>query len=294
MNQYFDDKKIATICSIGIAIVLIIAIVVIVSLWRNAFSIPDTTNQIVDTTTSENTGIGTYETVNMTRQLQIQAYVTQIATAFQAEDIETIYNMVSPDYLEYFSMDKDTLKTSLENKGIYGKKIEMSDVTASTLKGYTIMTISYSTNNGKITGNLNVIERSPNNFKIAFDDFIMYIKDPVEYIVDGFKLTLSNQVYFTNSIRMAANLKNMNTDTYIINTNGLYENHYLKLSNGAEYRTLSSILIGEERRMEPGSEMNYRLEFSLPTNSYSSIRSILIKDIANEKTNISKTYEFEL
>ena len=59
MNQYFDDKKIATICSIGIAIVLIIAIVVVVTLWKNAFSIPDTTNQIVDTTTSENTGIGT-------------------------------------------------------------------------------------------------------------------------------------------------------------------------------------------------------------------------------------------
>lgn len=295
-DDMINDRRFVIFCTIGIVIVSIIAIVAIGFVWKKNFFGDQTTevsgeNNITNTKSAE---LGKYTAQTTTAKQQLDNYTIEIATMIMNADIDRLYKKLDSGYVKYFSYDQDKFRNLLEKKGYFGKKVNMLSYKSATLKNKNIYNISLATVDGKINGTFNIIESSPNNYSIAFDDFVLYEQEPKEYIQDGIQFIVYDQVWYNSRYTLKAKLKNLNDDSYIINANRLYENNYLRLSTGNDIRTLSTVVSGDYVKLEKDHEMNYLLEYSIPELSYMQIKSYIVKDIKSEKTNIVKDYIFEI
>lgn len=297
MNDFFDDRRLVVACIIGIVVVLTISIISITVVWQT--NLGGTTSSTSNEVTGESTAniesdIGKYKVVNVSDEAQLKKYAVDLADNLEFGNIDALYELLDSGYVEYFKVTKESLKAKLEGKGILGKKLEMSDYVYTNLNGKRIYSLKYSNADNSLNGSINIIENSPNNYSIALDDFVAYDKTPREFIKDGFKFTIYDQAWFNTKYKLKATFKNLNEGSYVVNSSRLYENNYIKLSNLAEVRTLTTVLAGDSVRLDKGSEMNYSLEFNISEFSFSTIKSFIIKDVKSVDTDISKDYEFEI
>lgn len=296
MEDFFEDKRVVVACVIGIAIVLIISITSIILIWKNnivdATNVPD--NNVLINKENVDTELGKYSNVNATRDSQIRMYILDVTSRIQSGEVNQIYEKLDPDYIEYFKLSKSSFEQKLNGKMILGKKLNMSKYKYATLNGKTVYIVDYSSIDSYISGKINIIERSPNNYTIAFDDFVAYEKEPKVLVKDGLSLTISNQAWFNSRYTLNAKLKNLNDTNYIINSEKTYENNYLVLATGKEVRTMSSVVAGESVELPKDAEMNYTLEFNISELSFGAIDSFLIKDIKSGATGIAQNYTFKI
>lgn len=296
MEDFFEDKRIIVACAIGIAVVLVISITSIVLIWRNNLGISSNVpeNNVLIDNSNIDTGIGKYSRINATRESQIRIYMLDIITRIQSGDINQVYEKLDPEYIEYFKLSKSSFEQKLNGKMILGKKLNMSKYKYSSLNGRAVYIVDYSSIDSYISGKINIIERSPNNYTIAFDDFIAYEKEPKVLVKDGLSFTISDQAWFNSKYILKAKLKNLNDTSYIVNSEKLYENNYLVLATGVEVRTMSSVVAGDSVELKKDAEMNYSLEFNISELSFGSIDSFLIKGIKSSTTGISQDYKFKV
>ncbi len=296
MEGFFDDKRVLVACIVGIIIVVTLALIAIVFIWNtNVFNNANAENEIIDTTEiTKNSDIGIYKTVSLSQEDIINRYASKIAYVLQYGTISDIYDILDPSYAQYYNLTESDLENKIRGKDIMGKALDMKKYSLTSLTDRKVYTITYSTDNGKNTGTFNVIELSPNRYGIAFDDFKAYYKEEKEIINDGLKVTLYDQVIFNDKYSLKATLKNLNDEEYIINTNGAYENCYIRLNNSNDIRTNTTVLSGNSVTLGKNDELNYNLEFGILNFSYSTAKSIVFKDISSSNNGIVKEYEFDI
>lgn len=293
MRNFFTERRILVLCVIGIILALILSFTTITSIWKKNLSGAPSENSSNNTTYS-NSGIGVFETVNVSDEAQVKKYVAHIAETLELGNFDDIYSMVDPGYLKYFKITKDSLKSRLSSKGVMNIKLNMSGYKKGTIESMNVYSVDYASTDNSITCNINIVEKSPNNYTIAFDDFVTYIEEPREFIRDGLKFTIYDQAWFKSRYVLKAKLENLNEDSYVVNASRLYENCYVKLSNSNEKRTSSSVLSGESVTLNKNDGMNYDLSFDISELGFSSIKSFILKDIRSVSTGIVKNYEFEI
>lgn len=293
MSDMFEDKRVLVACTIGIAVVLVISMTSIMFIWKNNLMPKETPENTTDIVSVQDTGLGKYSGAIVTRETQLKMYVSDLVSKIQSNDIDSLYELLDPGYIEYFNVTKTSLEENLKSKMILGKKLEMSKYKFANASDKNVFVVEYSSLDSYINGKINIIEKSPNNYFIAFDDFISYDKEPKTFVKDGLSLTVSNQVYFSSKYLLDATFKNLNETSYIYNSNNLYENNFLLLNNSKEIRTLSTVVSGDSVELAKNAEIKYKLEFNISELSFSTIEGILIKDIKSSTTNIAQDYTFK-
>lgn len=295
MSDIFDDKRVLVACIAGIAIVLVISMTSIIFIWKNNLvpqnNVPNDINNI-GIVSEGNTNIGKYSVVTVSREAQLKVYASDLIQKIQSSDIDGIYELLDPGYVEYFNVTKTSLEQNLKSKMILGKKLEMPKYKFANTGDKNVFVVEYSSLDSYINGKINIIEKSPNNYSIAFDDFIAYDKEPKNFVQDGLSLTVSNQVWFSTRCSFDVTFKNLNETSYIYNSNGSYENNYLILGSGTELRTLSTVVSGDSIELAKNAEIKYKLEFNISELSFATVKGILVKDIKSSVTGITQDYTF--
>lgn len=277
--------------ALGVVVVITTAILLLVIIWKPKNETGRNSEKKIET----NNSIGNYNRISFSEDDQIKEYVEDIMMYLSTENIDQIYNMTSEEYLKYFELDKAELKKRLVEKGIlsnvvYSDKYEVINLGKSKLIRINVL----SHKSGAIDEKINIIEYSPNNYKIAFDRFVYNDIKEKEYIREGLNFVVYNQVMFDNLYKISLSIENNTEDNVVLNSKQEHEIFYLDTDSGIEYKPTVSMLYGNITPINPSSSMNFTLSFNVTDTTMNSISSIIVKNVLLEKTDITTDIELTL
>lgn len=289
MENERTETKIVVLCVLAAVCVIVIAIIVLIGIWTGNDDEKVQEEQVVSTS------LGYFHNVQVTEEEQVTKYSESIITFLTNKNIDTIYDMTNPEYLEYFNLDKAGLKKVLENKGLYGTVLTTNKYSSTTVDSNNYFRIPLSSsNNDYVDDTVNVIEYSPNDYKIAFDKFIFYKKEPIKYIREDLEITVSKQVAFDSRYNVTVSITNNTDDTVYINKNEAYEFIYLVNTSGNEIGTATHLYAGQAVAISKKKTINMNLSFSLDDMAIGTMKSIKIKGVATSKTGITTDIELSI
>lgn len=284
-----NGSKILILCMLGIVAIIIIAIYLLISIWKPEPVNDNTKNENNKEETSQvSTKIGTYSNKVVKEDENIVDYSENINNGLFTSNIDYVYSITSPEYLSYFNLDKEGLKQLLIQKGMYGKSLEMSSYVSKKLNNNRIFRINVkSDENGLIDDSINIIENSPNNYKIAFDRFLHYDKEPIEYIREELKITISEKAVFDTLLKVRLSITNTTDNSVVINQKQSYECIYLNAYGEKTYTPSVSPISSRIITIEKGSTFNFNLTFNIDDLSADKIKEIKLKDVTVNKTGVN-------
>jgi len=289
MENERNETKIIILCVLAAICVVTISIIVLVGIWT------DNDEEEADKVQVASTSLGTFQNMQVSMDEQVAKYSENIIAFLTTKNIDKIYNMTNPEYLEYFKLDKAGLKKVLENKGFYGTVLTTDEYNSTTVDSNNCFRVSLSSsNNDYVDGTVNIIEYSPNDYKISFDRFIFYKKEPIKYIREDLVITVSEQVAYDSMYNVTISITNNTDDTVYLNNKEAYEFIYLVNTAGNEIGTSTHLYAGQSVSILKNKTINMNLGFSLKDMAIGTIKSIKIKDVETSKTGITTDIELDI
>lgn len=280
------DKKIVIILMVSISFIVILFGYLMYYIWKPSSS--------DDNITTEQQEINYYEFTSYTTEDVITEYFNEISTYFLSEDKENIYNFTSEDFLNEKNFDADELYDYLDKKGILNtlitcteyKVIEHYDL------GY-VYELNLLTNNN-VNEKILIIEESPNNYKISFDNYIYETYPDVSMTINGLKFTVDKIKEYTTKLYITMSFENTTQDNIVINNKYNYEAIYLSFSDSNTILHSNSWLSGSPRTIKPNEIIKYEFIYDISELSGGSITSITVLDVLNDSTKEETSIEYEI
>lgn len=289
MENERNETKIIILCVLAAICVVTISIIVLVGIWT------DNDEEEADKVQVTSTSLGAFQNMQVSMDEQVAKYSENIITFLTTKNIDKIYSMTNPEYLEYFKLDKAGLKKVLENKGFYGTVLTTDEYNSTSVDSNNCFRVGLSSsNNDYVDGTVNIIEYSPNDYKIAFDRFIFYKKEPIKYIREDLVITVSEQVAYDTMYNVTISITNNTDDTVYLNNEEAYEFIYLINTSGNEIGTATHLYAGQTVSILKNKTINMNLSFSLDDMAIGTIETIKIKDVETSKTGISTDIELDI
>ena len=288
-----NPKLFITVVITGMALIVIIVIVLLVLIWSPKKS--TASGNIDSAEQTENIGAGTYNYNITTEQQVVEKYCADILDTLSMQNKDDIYEICSEDYISYRNFNEDTLYESLQKKGLIGKLLKFYGYSVSLHNRYgKVFEIEIGTYDSYLRDKILLIEYSPRNYKIAFDGFIGENNSKKEIIRDGIKVTINNIQEFTSNIKLKFSINNVSNSDLVLNTQGNYENIYLKLNSGQEVKMSSVWLSGVTKTLTPNTTFNLDLQFTTGYLQSGLVKAIVIKDVYNDISKETKDIEFPI
>ena len=294
MDDNIKDQKISILIIMVSGIVIIIALSLLVLLWttslNNALEAPQEESQA-----NKDYPLGEFGLVSVSTSEQIAKYGNIISTYLGVGDYESLYNYVDQEYIEEYNLTVEGLKSLLESKGILNKNLVIDDYQNTTFDNEKIYRVNIvSSDNNSISDYLIIKEKSPGDFSIFFDEFVGIDKSPQEFVRDELQITVTNQKYYTTHYSATLKIKNNSQSNIILNYSNSYDPVYVMIGSNSEERNRLTTFGGAQKVLEPNTELNFNVDFIIPDLSYTLIRGFRIKDVYIEKSQNTKTIEFEI
>ena len=294
MDDNIKDQKISILIIMVSGIVSIIALSLLVLLWttslNNALEAPQEESQA-----NKDYPLGEFGLVSVSTSEQIAKYGNIISTYLGVGDYESLYNYVDQEYIEEYNLTVEGLKSLLESKGILNKNLVIEDYQNTTFDNEKIYRVNIvSSDNNSISDYLIIKEKSPGDFSISFDEFVGIDKSPQEFVRDELQITVTNQKYYTTHYSATLKIKNNSQSNIILNYSNSYDPVYVMIGSNSEERNRLTTFGGAQKVLEPNTELNFNVDFIIPDLSYTLIRGFRIKDVYIEKSQNTKTIEFEI
>lgn len=274
------DFIVARILLISIFVAIIIAIILIINVWRN---FGDGISGENDMQTTENLDIGTFKVESYDTDYAIQKYLEKINGYLLNSDSQSLYNLLSDDYKEYYSYTQEDLYSNLKGKNVFGKQFIAAEYVYNKVENKNIYKVKLNSNDNTTSLDINIIEESPNKFKISLDEFIMKSDRNTEQTINGLTLNIKDVVYFNNRITSNATLTNSNNYNVIVNYQALNEDIYYRINNSnnenVDYLTEASVFNGEIKVIQPNSDIALKFDLHTDSNIFDSIDYLVIKDV---------------
>lgn len=290
MNLIENDKRKYLILVIlsGILAVLVF-IAVIIFIWTRP--IIKSEEQIK----TENKKLGSYSKSNFSLEDQVKVYSALLTAKLSANDSAELYQILNEEFIKFNSFNKESFNMYLSQKEVYEKKLVLKEYKNLKFGNENIIKLSFETNDlENVNQSVTVFEKSPNNYTIAFDNFIAYIDNDRSYESNGLKIILSKQTYFTNEYIADIKITNVSNSNIILNKDKAAEIIYLNQGENLNTIVSSNILMGETLTLEPNQSINYPIRFLISEFTFNSIKKIIIKDVTNERTNNTQDIEIDI
>ena len=278
MENENNDRKILILCALGAVCVIIVAIIVLIGIWT-----PDKKTEAQEQ--KADLSLGKYENIYVDDKEQVNQYIDKITTYLATKNLDKLYEMLNPEYVEYFNVSKEKLKKDLVEKGLYGTVLTSNKYNLSTLNSNRYITANLNSNTkGYVQDLVNIIEYSPNDYKIAFDNFVMYNKVPQEYIRNKLNIKVNEQVAFNSKYIIKMSITNNTDDVVYFNPNRAYDFIYLVSSTQGNVPLAVHLYSRETVSIDNGKTLNLNMEFNIDEMSVNNIKGILIKEVKIGKT----------
>lgn len=298
MNDNDRNKKLVYVCILGIIAVVVFLLFLLYLIWfptnrRNVENNIDGQNEtIVESSADDN--LGKYKTISKNERNQLTEYSQRILTLFLSRDIDSIYNIINKEYIEYYNLDKTKIQNMLDEKYLLGRQLSIYQYSAAEVNGRTAFLVYVRSNDKMVEDTFVISETSPRNYSISFDNFIFHDITKKEYIRDGVKYTLFDQVGYVNSYSAKVNIFNISDGDIIVNKDHNYEICYLKMSDKNMIRTTETFLSGEAFTVKKNGELNAKMTFPIDRLAYPKMDSIVLKAITINSGTETKDVEIPL
>lgn len=287
LEERFGSKKyLALVILVGI-ICIIVFVFSLVYIWtRPIFKDDNKTTAELD--------VGNYAESSFSIDDQVKIYSNYIASLLSNEDIAKLYSMLDSQYKEFTSYSEEDFGKYLISKKLKGKNLKLQEYKNASFNGKRIIKLNYTDTENSVSQDITVVEKSPNDYTINFDNIMAFIKKEKNYEINGLKITLSNQAYYSNEFKVRLAITNIGNSNVIFNQSRAAETIYL--SQGANANTLvsSSIFMGQPFTLIPNQTINYELRFLISDFTFTNIQNIVIKDVINTGTGNTQDIEINI
>lgn len=302
MDKLKGNKNLMYIILLGIGLVIVVgfAISSLVSIWSgDDGEVENSTTQTEDNEELNYDDIrpagnlGKYNVVSWNAAKQVKYYSRWICDALKVKNIDKIKDLLSPEYKEYVGLNDEKLISLLQNKGMWGKTLDIDTYEYVTYGDNKVFKLHICSEDKSVDDYINLIEYTPKKVAISFDSFVTVNKDSREYIRDNVKYTFSNEIIFDTKYKVNLTITNNSDGDVILNSGNEYENIYLNFSTLTSEKVISTVFAGETIILKPSEQFNAVLEFNIQDLAFSKIKSVILKNVKFAKNNITKDVEIE-
>lgn len=289
MDLEENNKKIylAIVSLVGVLFVLIF-IMLIIFIWKKPIN--STNNE-----STEDMKLGKYSNVTFSIEEQARLYTSNISTFLSSGDYEQLFNILKKEFIEYNSFDVAKFREYIIGKKINNKRFSLKEYKTSSYNGMKIIKLNLQDENDEnFNFVVNVFEASPNDYTIAFDNFVDYIPEEKKYNIDSLEVVLYNQVYYSNEYRTSIKITNKGLNNFLLNKDKAAEIIYLNQGENNDIKISDSVLLGKSLELKPNQSINYSIRFLISEFSIEQLKKIIIKDVTNEATNNTQNIEINL
>lgn len=269
------DEKIAKILFVSIFVAILVALILIVLVWANFAKIRANAGKEIIT---DDLNIGYFSKKTYSREDNIKKYISKLNIYFNNADIDSLYELLSDDYKNYYSYTKEQFFSNLKGKNVFGHNFNSQNYVYSTIDDKKIYKIVLNSEDMTTSLELNIIESSPNNFKFSLDNFIMKNDEVREQVINGVKLRIKEVIYYNDRIVTNATLVNSNDYSILVNNKPSAEAIYYRVAN-ADYLTEAAVFNGESKIINSNSELELQFDVRMSFTLFNKIKSLVIKDV---------------
>lgn len=219
-----------------------------------------------------------YESVdiNLKKETMAQSYIDRISYILTNNKTEYMEEMMSSKYCNYVDKSASSIVQELKEQGFFSKDVNLSGMTVyedgSTYIYTTVMKV------GNKSKTISLIETTPYNPKVVFDDFYSYEKLEDKSVTDGIAFTIKDMYKATKYVEINLQVENTNDYdiTFDFNTvNGVK----LLLTDGTSYN-VSNLISGQNATtIKTKSTINKNFVFEIPIQLQNKIEYILFNDV---------------
>lgn len=276
MDKDLKTKTIVTVLVLGIIITVIVVILSLIYIWT-----PKTKEE------AQKLELGEYMPAGIGETQVVEKYINEIGFLIKNKAFNKLFQKVNKGYIDKFTMTENNFEQFIRNKGLVGKKLKVVNFKKQKINSKTYYKVNVKTNDYKIGTTIIIIEDSPNIYTISFDDFLYERELNREYINDGFKMTVLNEVVRAEKIDLRIKLENLTNKNIILNSSK-NENPIRAIKLGDEINIKLDELSGKSIEMPVNSSKEYTLTVPIEDFKHSTLRAIEIKSVnRNNGSNVN-------
>lgn len=251
MLDYDKQKKLVVLMSIGIVLCIIVAIVVLIFIWM-----PE----------KENTEykVGHVVQTNINQETVLKKYAKDIQNLIIKKDYNSLYNLISKDYITYTGMTKESLSEYLDERNVCEAGLELIQYTVNYVDGYNaVYDLNFKVANEVYSINIIVKEEAPERYTIAFDGFIDNTTNVYSSTVNSVTLNVLERTRYTTWVEY--DIKLTNGYNRKITMNSMNNANPIFIMDGAgdvRKPSVSTVPIGQFT-MSPNASLEYTLKFDI-------------------------------
>lgn len=272
MLDYDKQRKLIIVFILATTLVIIFAIIALVLIW-----LPEE-EEIKEFKVGE-------VTINPTTQEDvILKYYDKITQLFLEEDVETIYSMISEDYLSHNNLKKEDIREYLTNKRILGRKLQLVSTNSYKVAGYNnVYYLDIKAVNEVYSIGIVIKESSPENYTISFDKFIDVAKNVCNTTVNSVSINIYERVRYINSVEFKFTITNNYDKALIVNNNSLGQAILLVGSQSQVKLPIMTTLATSQIRLEPQQSRPFSAVYNINDQyDYLAYNTLVLKDVVYE------------
>lgn len=242
-------------------IYLVITLIIVVFIW-----IPKTDGRMK------------YSKVNIENKKQelVKYYYNNILSKFRSLSKENISSLLSDEYLLYVNKSNEQVVNELEEKGMFSSEITMSSMTVYEDKGTYVYTATINGLNDNIK--INIIEKEPYSYVIAFDDFYSYSNDVGSVTKENIKFTIDNEYRNFEYIKYNLRIENKENVYCSFNFSDI-KGVQAVLEDGTKFNLANAVATEISTVVKKSSTITKQFVFNIPVQLQNSIEYIIFNDV---------------
>lgn len=265
-----DKQRQVTILIItGIVIVSIVTICILISIWM-----PKSSEENEDKFEVGKVKFDTISTDDV-----VKKYYSEIFALMLNKDYDALYKKLNKDYIAYSKMTVTKLKDKLENANVSGTLLELNQYNNGAYENNYVYTLNLKAKESTNDITLTVIEESPNNYTICFDDFVGYKENAYDNTIDSINIKVDEVTYYSSNVTYNITLKNMHNNNIIINSEKLYEGIYLLDSSGNIIQPSNVVFAGRTIEIIPNGTKSLEISFNIDSLNFYSISGFVVRGV---------------
>ena len=213
-------------------------------------------------------------------------YMNEISTIFKQAKKNELSRLISYDYREYVGKSTSEIIASLEEDGFLQNDITIRDMTVYVDdETYVYTTTIYA---GQKSKKVNVIEKTPYNYSIVFDDFYSFENTSKTTKKQDIKFTIESIYKNLNYIEIDMKIENLNKSYAKFDFSSATAVQAI-LEDGTKYPLANAISSEANTNIESNTTVNKSFVFNIPAQLQEGIKYIVFNGVTIEfaTTNIS-------
>lgn len=266
MFNFRDRKDLLVLLIIGVLVATAIMIISLIVIWSPK---------------KEKFEVGNYSiNISISDEYKVQQYVDKISNLLVLEDYETLYNLLSKDYVQVYEYDINKFKEKCKELKICGQKLLLQDFKIEDMKKFNKLYFitAYSYDDESLV-NLVIRENSPMQFTFSFDNFVtrnVYLTSKKN---ENISLQILEETYTTSEVKYNLKITNKNKEKIYINSNNMPNEFLLSYNDGSFVEGRNSEVNNNPIELLPDEIRDFNVTFNIEGTNWNGIFGIVLRDV---------------